>query len=89
MALLTLENYEEDYLKNIEIEHFDESMSFMDCALYSIAEGERTWNDIMKEMAVEELISCIRKDGYELDAGSIVFVNDWNSPVSISDLTIE
>lgn len=55
MALLTLENYEEDYLKNIEIEHFDESMSFMDCALYSIAEGERTWNDIMKEMAVEEL----------------------------------
>ena len=44
---------------------------------------------IDKEMTVEELVSCIRKDGYELDAGSIVFVNDWNSPISISDLTIE
>ena len=55
MALLTLENYEEDYLKNIEIEHFDESMSNMDCCMYIIAEGERMWNDIMKEMAVKEL----------------------------------
>ena len=57
MALLTLESYDysEDYLKDIEIEHFDESMSNMDCCMYIIAEGERMWNDIMKEMAVKEL----------------------------------
>ena len=57
MALLTLESYDysEDYLKDIEIEHFDESMSDMDCCMYMIAEGERMWNDIMKEMAVNEL----------------------------------
>ena len=36
MALLTLESYDynEDYLKDIEIEHFDESMSNMDCCMY-------------------------------------------------------
>ena len=57
MTLLTLESYDynEDYLKDIEIEHFDESMSNMDCCMYMIAEGERMWNDIMKEMAVKEL----------------------------------
>ena len=57
MALLTLESYDysEDYLKDIEIEHFDESMSDMDCCMYIISEGERMWNDIMKEMAVNEL----------------------------------
>ena len=65
MALLTLENNVEDYLKDIEIENFDESMSFMDCAYYAIAEGERMWNDIMKEMAIEEL-RYLSENGVEM-----------------------
>ena len=65
MALLTLEKNVEDYLKDIEIENFDESMSFMDCAYYVVAEGERMWNDIMKEMAIEEL-RYLSENGVEM-----------------------
>ena len=65
MALLTLENNVEDYLKDIEIENFDESMSFMDCSFYVIAEAERMWNDIMKEMAIEEL-RYLSENGVEM-----------------------
>ena len=78
MALLTLENNTEDYLKNIDIETFDESMSFMDCSLYVVAESERMWNDIMKEMATEEL-RHIAENGTQMvyEAGTIgMFFNN-------------
>ena len=65
MALLTLENNVEDHLKDIQIENFDESMSFMDCAYYIVAEGERMWNDIVKEMAIEEL-RYLSENGVEM-----------------------
>ena len=66
MALLTLENNVEDYLKNIEIETFDESMSFKDCALTIVAESERMWNDIMKEMAITELRYVAENGGSQM-----------------------
>lgn len=66
MALLTLENNTEDYLKNIEIETFDESMSFRDCTLTIVAESERLWNDIVKEMAIEELKYVAENSGSQM-----------------------
>lgn len=78
MALLTLENNTEDYLRNIDIETFDESMTFMDCSLYVVAESERMWNDIMKEMATEEL-RHIAENGTQMvyEAGTVgMFFNN-------------
>ena len=66
MALLTLENNTEDYLRNIEIETFDKDMTFRECALTIVAESERMWNDIVKEMAIEELKFVAENSGLQM-----------------------
>ena len=40
------------------------------------------------EMTSEELVHAIREQGYELDSGVCVIVNDWNEKICISDLVL-
>lgn len=40
------------------------------------------------EMTTEELVNVIHQAGYMLDSGVIIVVNDWNSKVFVSDVSI-
>ena len=55
--ILTLEEngFEEDYLKDTPVHHFDDCLTFEECMMLTIEEADKTWNDIMQGIGVAEV----------------------------------
>ena len=56
MILTLNENgYIEDYLQDTPVHHFEESLTLEECMMISIEEADRTWNEMMQGIALEEI----------------------------------
>ena len=56
MILTLNENgYIEDYLQDTPVHHFEESLTLEECMMIAIEEADRTWNEMMQGIALEEI----------------------------------
>jgi len=56
---------QESALAEVRVKNFADNLSFMECTMYSLAESEHAWNQIMEGVAIEEL-AVLESTGQEM-----------------------